>query len=480
MPNYTQIAIPDQLLEPEITTSPFGLNPGEIKMATGLSGFVQISDMYTHYQEHNKNMVNQEAPQQVQYIFPVKAVEEQDTHLFCPKCSTYLKRNVTRHVKIKHLPYGNIPMVFDVEKQQFVCINPDCGHTEAQEISFKDPSHRITHTCRTFVEDLLKMGLTLKEVSRVSNVDKNIVKEIDKTRLLEKYTVDGAGKKMKPPEEYSPHLGIDEFLLHKGHQYATIIIDLDTGHVLYIAKSKKKQVVYDFMKWVGDDWMKHVEAIACDMNADFEEAFRDKYPDIKVVFDYFHLVKNFNDKVVTEVRKDEFKRLKSEGRDEEAARLKGARFILTSRRETLAKHDLDIGKIINPGSELFNIPVKVRELKLEERYDELIRENKLFFTIDLIKEALHEAYRTTDVDVMKKNIGRIIGICYATENKHFKWFGNLLKNHLHGILTHAGLQLSSGKVEGTNRMIKTIRWQAYGFGDDEYFFLKIMDASRAA
>ena len=37
---------------------------------------------------------------------------------------------------------------------------------------------------------------------------------------------------------------------------------------------------------------------------------------------------------------------------------------------------------------------------------------------------------------------------------------------------------SSGKVEGTNNMIKTVRRQAYGYRDDEYFFLKLFDASR--
>ena len=41
--------------------------------------------------------------------------------------------------------------------------------------------------------------------------------------------------------------------------------------------------------------MKHVEAVACDMNADFESAFRARYPHIKTVFDHFRYQKNFND-----------------------------------------------------------------------------------------------------------------------------------------------------------------------------------------
>ncbi|QUC03287.1 transposase [Atopobium sp. oral taxon 416] len=63
----------------------------------------------------------------------------------------------------------------------------------------------------------------------------------------------------------------------------------------------------------------HVEAIACDMNADFERAFLKRHPRLDVVYDRFHLVKNFNEKVICKVRKDEQARLKEEG-DAEAAR----------------------------------------------------------------------------------------------------------------------------------------------------------------
>ena len=35
-------------------------------------------------------------------------------------------------------------------------------------------------------------------------------------------------------------------------------------------------------------------------------------------------------------------------------------------------------------------------------------------------------------------------------------------------------------IEGINNMIKTIRRTGYGYPDDDYFFLKIMDQSRKA
>ena len=59
--------------------------------------------------------------------------------------------------------------------------------------------------------------------------------------------------------------------------------------------------------------MKGVKAVSCDMNSDFREAFEEKCPHLEIVFDYFGVVKNFNDKVISEVRKDEQKRLRDDG-----------------------------------------------------------------------------------------------------------------------------------------------------------------------
>ena len=44
-------------------------------------------------------------------------------------------------------------------------------------------------------------------------------------------------------------------------------------------------------------------------------------------------------------------------------------------------------------------------------------------------------------------------------------------------MAYASLQIASEKIEGINNKIKVIRNQAYGIPDDEYFFLKVMDAS---
>ena len=130
----------------------------------------------------------------------------------------------------------------------------------------------------------------------------------------------------------------------------------------------------------------------------FPGSLRGKVPPYQPVFDYFPIVKNFNDKVVSEVRKDEQRRLYEEGNIEAARALKKTKYILTSSRETLQKKDSDAAqeRVIRKGSSLFKMEDFVRKSGYEERYNKLLEENRLFFTLDLIKEKLALAYSRTE------------------------------------------------------------------------------------
>ena len=396
----------------------------------------------------------------------------------CPCCGSRMHVNSHPDVYVRHLCIGGNLSGLLFPHNQLRC--PRCGATRSQHIPFKAEGHMITLALYQYICDLLAIGCyTLKQVVEITGVGKNVVKDIDLKRLQGIYTTDG-GSKLVKPDRQAKYLGIDEFKLHNGHKYATHIIDLGTGHVLWIQNGKKKQVVYDFIEHVGMEWMSGVEAVACDMNSDFQEAFEEKCYWIQPVFDHFHIVKNFNEKVVSEIRKDEQKRLHDEGNDEAAAALKRTKYILMSNRSTLQKKDEDAenGRIIHNGSPLFKTEDVKRKSGNEERYDSLIRENKLLFTVDLVKEKLLDAYSMTSEDKMAEAIIDIMDICKATGNEHLLWFCKLLDNHFEGIIAHATYNISSGKIEGINQKIKTLRRQGYGYPDDEYFFLKIIDMSR--
>lgn len=189
------------------------------------------------------------------------------------------------------------------------------------------------------------------------------------------------------------------------------------------------------------------------------------------MFDYFHIVKNFNDKVIGAVRKEEQKRLIEQGNEDAAAALKKTKYILTSTRETLRRKDEEAatGRVISRGGTLFARQTILRKPGYVDRYDTLIQENKLFFTLDLIKEKLTQAYKLANEAQMASDIIEIMDICQANGNPHLLWFRRLLNGHFEGIIAHATYNISAGKIEGINNKIKTLRRQGYGYPDDDYF-----------
>ena len=76
-------------------------------------------------------------------------------------------------------------------------------------------------------------------------------------------------------ERQARYPGIDGWKLHDGSQYATVIIDPETDLILRIQDARKADVVRNFIAHAGEEFMKGVKGIACDMNADFAGALRE-------------------------------------------------------------------------------------------------------------------------------------------------------------------------------------------------------------
>lgn len=453
---------------------------GFLVLPSQMEGFVQVGAPVEEHEVVNFGTYRKPCPTAVTVrTIPGTLVAADAAPMLCPACGGAMERHGEATITLWHLPMGMDRTRVEVARQRWACA---CGHTHIEGMPFKAEGHRITVPLLNFVWDLLELGQTLKAVSLVTGLHKNVVKAIDKARLESLYTEvgeDGA-RRLRRPERQARYLGIDEFKLHDGHRYATVVIDLEDGHVLWLAHSKKKQVVYDFCDFVGEEWMSNVVAIACDMNADFERAFLERHPHLSVVYDHFHLVKNLNEKVISEVRKDEQRRLRDEGLEDEARALKRTKYILMTSASTRRDKDRDAraGKVVSRGNELFNKPEVTARGGNRERYEELIGQNELLSACDIVKEMLAKAYSYKQEKRMRACVEEIVAVCRGTGNKHFEWFARLVEGHLDGIVAHARHQISSGKVEGTNGMIKALRRCGYGYPDDEYFFLKIFDASR--
>ena len=90
-------------------------------------------------------------------------------------------------------------------------------------------------------------------------------------------------------------------------------------------------------------------------------------------------------------------------------------------------------------------------------YEGLISQNELPFACDIADEMLVQAYSCTQEQDMCAAMERIVDTCRCTKDRHSARVARLAERHRKGIVTHARRHISSGRVEGTNQMIKTLK-----------------------
>ena len=457
---------------------------GFVYIDARLENFVQTNYLEIPYKlnigTNNKKIIKEGT---VRYIIgELKSTTKQIE--ICPCCGAKIHCGGTVVTTLLHIPMGNSFTKIKVKRNRFRCSNRKCNYTELEHIEFKNDKHLITNELYRYIVNEMSLGKTIKEVATATGVHRNIIKEIDLLNLLNRYTYinEKGNLSFTKPDVQATILGIDEFKLHDGHKYATIIVDMATGYILWVQEGKKKQVVYDFIDHVGLDYMSKVSAISADMNSNYAEAFKERCPHLDLVYDHFHIVKNFNDKVISRIRIDEYKRLLAEGLDKVAKKLKKVKYILMSSKETLIEKDIEADNYNNDLNEQTDGLLKKRALPKANdnfaRYMDLIKNNKLFLVCDTIKEELKYAYKSRCKIQMLDSISTIIKICKGTGNTRLLWFARLLSNHIEGIITHAIYKVTNGKIEGINQRIKTLRRKCYGLPNDLYFFLKLMHESR--
>jgi transposase len=118
-------------------------------------------------------------------------------------------------------------------------------------------------------------------------------------------------------------IGVDEKAFRKGHNYVTIVNDLERSRVLYVAEERKRSSLDGFWTTLTKEQLESIAAVAMDMWDPFVGSVLAHVPDAakKIVFDKFHVARHLG-LAVDQVRRKEAKRLKAAGDD----RLTGTRY----------------------------------------------------------------------------------------------------------------------------------------------------------
>jgi len=241
-------------------------------------------------------------------------------------------------------------------------------------------------------------------------------------------------------------IAIDEISIGRGHRYLTIVLDLSTGAVVYIGDGKEAKALEPFWRSLRHSGAK-IEAVAVDLSPAFTMAVRKHLPKATIVYDHFHIIKLFNEKL-SEMRRAIQR--EAQGPLQKKV-LKGTRWLLLKARENLRdKHDE------------------------RTRLEEALRMNKPLATAYYLKEDLRQLWSLDDKAAASAFLDDWISRARCSGIRMLIDFSKTLMLHRNGILAWYDHPISTGPLEGTNNKIKTLQKQAYGFRDQAFFKLKIM------
>jgi transposase len=362
-------------------------------------------------------------------------IEQERDSLRCSACgSARLTCHGGETRLFRSLPIGNRGTHVLLQIPRVEC--HDCHVTRQVPIDFAEPRRRYTHAFERYALDLSK-HTTIKDVAEHLGVGWDMIKDIQQ-RHLEKHFA-------RPKLKQLRLLAIDEIAVGKGHRYLTVVLDLESGAVVCVGDGKGAEALEPFWRRLRPSGAR-IEAVAIDMSQAYIMAVHDHLPNAVLVFDRFHVVKLFNERL------SDFRReLHREATDHlHKDVLKGTRWLLLKNPENLAP-----------------------ERRERERLEEALRLNQPLAMAYYMKEDLRQIWEQPNKATATRVLDDWIRRAEHSGIKILHKMAATLGVHRYGILAHYDYPISTGPLEGTNNKIKTMQRQAYGFRDHQFFKLKI-------
>lgn len=283
---------------------------------------------------------------------------------------------------------------------------------------------------------ILTKSMTVKDVSELAGVDWGMVKDAEIryiVGLLRKRNLDGI-----------TDLGIDEVSEKKGHRYLTLVSDINKRRVIWVGRGRDRAVLRAFFRWFGKKRTRRLKCIVIDMHDPYELEIHKRCRRAKLVYDHFHVIKPLG-LAIDNIRRRQQNEMPPEGR----RYLKGSRFLLLRNREDLTKSQ-------------------------RVRLKDLCAVNETLSTAYLLKEDLRAVFRRLDPKIARAELRD--WKCRARESNipEVLAYVKMLDRRRFGILNFFKHRKTNGLSEGFNNVVKTIKKNAYGFHDWQYFRLKIL------
>ncbi|CAZ88662.1 transposase [Thiomonas arsenitoxydans] len=359
--------------------------------------------------------------------------------MICEECGKRCQQvHETTVRRIRDLPLFEYRVELHVPRRRVWCDH--CGGPRLERLEWLGRYQRVTARFAKACEVLLKAA-NVQAVARFYGLDWHTVKAIDKMGL--------AASLVEPDWSQVRYLAMDEFALHKGHRYATVVVEPVNRQVLWIGQGRSRETARAFFEQLPKGVAERIEAVAIDMTTAYELEIKANCPQAEIVYDLFHVVAKYGREVIDRVRVDQANQL----RHDRPARkvLKSSRWLLLRNRQNLK-------------------PEQTVHL------DELLEANRPLLSVYLLRDELKRLWFHRDPVSAQSAWEQWVEQAQQSGIAALKAFAERLQAYWHGIVARCRHPLNTSIVEGINNTIKVIKRRAYGYRDEEYFFLKIRAA----
>jgi len=188
-------------------------------------------------------------------------------------------------------------------------------------VGFADERRSYTKAFERYVLELSR-HMTIRDVGRHLQVGWDVVKDIQKRSLSKRFR----HIRLK----HLRQIAIDEIAVGRGHRYLTVVLDWVSGAVVFIGDGKGAEALEPLWARLKRAHAR-IEAVASDMSPAYISAVLTHLPKAVLVFDHFHVIKLFNEKL-SNLRRDLYREATEKLHKDV---LKGTRWLLLKNPENL-------------------------------------------------------------------------------------------------------------------------------------------------
>lgn len=241
------------------------------------------------------------------------------------------------------------------------------------------------------------------------------------------------------------HIGVDEKAAAKGHDYLTVVCDLESGTVEHVASDRRKESLDSYFQGLSSEQLEGIQAVAMDMWEPYVQSTRAHVPnaDEKIVFDRYHIMTHMG-QAVDAVRKREHRELTAAGNDT----LKKSKYLWLYARE--------------------NLPERHRE-----RFEELKGLHLKTARAWAIKETLRDLWSYRRQGWARRHWEHWYFWATHSRLEPVVKAAHTIKRHLANVLTFFSHRITNAASEALNSKIQTIKKMACGFRNREHFKIAI-------